>query len=76
MTFTPLSSFCNDVSFVTSAAFLLSLPDTPESVGSRDDFYLDACIVLNALRDSGKIDDIFFDYLCMHLDYSHANGGV
>lgn len=76
MSWSPLSTHCNSIASVTSAAFLLSLPELPDSSASRDDIYLGACITLNSLRDDGEIDDVFFDYLCMHLDYSFSQGGV
>lgn len=79
MLLSPLSSFCARALDVTSAAFLLSLPELPELSDprtTRDDIYLDACLTLNAMRDNGEIDDVFFDYLCMHLDYAFAQGGT
>lgn len=75
MSFSPLTSFCSKFADIANAAFLLSLPALPDTSASRDDIYLDACIALNSFYDNGEIDDAFFDYLCMHLDYAFSNGG-
>lgn len=76
MSFSPLASFCSSISSITNAAFLLSLPELPGSAATRDDIYLDACVALNACFNKGEIDEVFFDYLCMHLDYAFSQGGT
>ena len=53
-----------EVTYITSIAFVLSLPELPDASASRDELYLDACISLNTIRDNGQIEDVFFDYLC------------
>lgn len=73
---TPLTAFCDEVAYICATAALLSRPELADPSVTRDDIYLDACLVLNALRDNGAIDDGFFDYLCMHLNYAFANGGI
>lgn len=75
MSWSPLTSFCSRVADVANIAFVLSLPELPEGLGNRDDIYLDACNTLNSFFDNGEIDHAFYDYLCMHLDYSFAHGG-
>lgn len=71
-----LTAFCGRVESVARAAFLLSLPELPEDLGNRDAIYLEACGVLNFLFDNGDLDDAFYDYLTMHLDYSFSIGGA
>lgn len=76
MSWSPLSSFCSEVSLIASSAFVLSLPKLPDASGSRDEIYRVACRSLNTMLDKGQIDDEFFDYLRMHLDYAFFHGGA